>query len=220
MLEVQHLSRAYHSAGRTVQAVRDAALIAAPGEFLSVSGHSGSGKSTLLAMIGGILRPDAGAVRINGNDLWALDEAIRCRLRSATLSFVYQFASLIPTLTAEENVLLPTLFGGSGSFADAGRLLELVGLQDKVKRYPSELSGGEQQRIAVARAFINDPLLILADEPTGDLDEASEQAVMHAFEQYVRDRKACLIMVTHDPVLAARASRRFTMTSGSFQEVP
>lgn len=218
MIDLQNISKTYSGSGQPVTAVASASLSIRQGDFVSIVGHSGSGKSTLLSIIGGILRPDAGTVRVEGRDIWSQTDYERARLRNARFAFVYQFASLIPTLTIEENVLLPTIFGGKATLADAERLLELVGLSTKLHRYPSELSGGEQQRVAVARSFINDPAIILADEPTGDLDEETEAEVMKVFEHLNRNRKTTFIMVTHTSELAARASRRFRMKGGHIEE--
>ncbi len=219
MIKLINLSKTYHGTGQPVKAVQNATVSLRNGEFISIVGHSGSGKSTLLSMVGGILRPDSGTVTIEDKDLWAYNDNERSRLRNEKFAFVYQFASLIPTLTAEENVLLPTIFGGKATLADAERLLELVGLGDKAKRYPSELSGGEQQRVAIARAFINNPSVILADEPTGDLDEETETEVMKVFERINQERKVTIIMVTHNTDLASRASRRFRMKHGEIEEL-
>lgn len=219
MLDVRHISRTYYGAGDPVLAVHDASLQVSAGEFVSITGHSGSGKSTLLAMIGGILAPDSGSVVFQGRDIWSLADDERSRFRGRELSFVFQFPCLIPSLTAEENVLVPTVFGANADVADAEQLLEWVGLQDKLKRYPAELSGGEQQRVAVARAFVNSPLLVLADEPTGNVDEHTERSLMESFLRYVEMRKASIIMVTHDRELAARASKRLTVSRGTLSRV-
>jgi ABC-type lipoprotein export system ATPase subunit len=219
MINLINLTKAYLSTGQPVTAVNSATLTIQRGEFVSIVGHSGSGKSTLLSMIGGILRPDSGTVAIDGTDIWAYRDDLRAKLRNEKFAFVYQFASLIPTLTADENVLLPTIFGGNATLADAERHLALVGLGDKTKRYPSELSGGEQQRVAIARAFINNPSVILGDEPTGDLDEETENEAMKVFERINRERKTTIIMVTHNTDLAARATRRFRMKSGNIEEL-
>jgi putative ABC transport system ATP-binding protein/lipoprotein-releasing system ATP-binding protein len=218
LLEAQHLARTFRVAGRPLPAVHDASLIVRAGESVSIVGHSGSGKSTFLAMAGGILRPGAGRVLLEGDDLWDRDDDERSRLRNARISFVYQFASLMPTLTAEENVLLPKLFGGSASLDDAERMLELVGLSDRLGHYPREMSGGEQQRVAIARALITKPRVILADEPTGDLDEQTESVVMDVLERYVREHQASLIMVTHSRDLAGRAARQCLMKHGLLEE--
>jgi putative ABC transport system ATP-binding protein/lipoprotein-releasing system ATP-binding protein len=214
MIRIDNLSKTYDSGDLPVTAVHKALFSIAAGEFASIVGHSGSGKSSLLAMIGGILRPDAGTVTIGGTDIWSLQDAMLSHFRNRTFGFIYQFPSLIPTLTAEENVLLPTAFGGAADLVDAERLLVLVGLGDKTGRYPSELSGGEQQRVAIARAFINQPAVLLADEPTGNLDEETEADIIGVIERLNREQKTTIIMVTHNTELAAHASRQFRMKHG------
>ncbi len=219
MIELRELSKTYNVSGRIIKAVLPVTLSIKQGEFVSIVGHSGSGKSTLLSLIGGIARPDAGTVSIDGVNIRDYDESKLSRLRNEKFGFVYQFASLIPTLTAAENVLLPSVFGKKKSHEDAARLLELVGLGDKADRYPSELSGGEQQRVAIARAFINSPEIILADEPTGDLDEETETEIMSFFEQINKEKKVTMIMVTHSSELAVRAPRRLRMKNGVIEEL-
>jgi len=218
LLDVRHLARTFSVAGRPLPAVHDASLIVHAGESVSIVGHSGSGKSTFLAMAGGILRPGAGRVLLEGDDLWQRGDDERSRLRNAKVSFVFQFASLMPTLTSEENVLLPTLFGGAASLEDAERMLELVGLSDRLGHYPREMSGGEQQRVAIARALVTKPRVILADEPTGDLDERTESLIMDVLLRYVREHRAALIMVTHSRELAGRAARQCMMKHGLLEE--
>ncbi len=218
MIVIKDLHKTYTGTGHPVQAVNRISAEFRDGDFVSIVGHSGSGKSTFLSMVGGILRPDSGTVVVDDKDIWKYNDTERSQLRNRQFAFVYQFASLIPTLTSEENILLPTIFGGSATASDAARLLEQVGLKDKIGRYPQELSGGEQQRVAIARAFINNPSIILADEPTGDLDEENEAEIMDFFEQANRERKVTIIMVTHNTDLAARASRRFRMKLGSLEE--
>ena len=219
MIEIKDLTKTYRGTGHPVAAVQNAGFSIASGEFASIVGHSGSGKSTLISMIGGILRPDAGTVTVNNENIWTYSDDRLAHLRNAQFAFVYQFASLIPTLTIEENVLLPTIFGGTATLADAERLLEMVGLKDKIKRFPSELSGGEQQRVAIARAFINNPTIVLADEPTGDLDEETEADIIRFFERFNSEKHTTIIMVTHNSDLAARASRRFRMKHGVIEEL-
>jgi len=214
MIELKGLSKTYRIAGKVIKALQPLDLTINQGTFVSVVGHSGSGKSTFLSLIGGIARPDTGTVRIDGADIWEYNDARLSRLRNDKFGFVYQFASLIPTLTAAENVLLPTVFGGKKTAADAIALLKLVGLGDKIDRYPSELSGGEQQRVAIARAFIHDPEIILADEPTGDLDEETEAEIMKFFERINREKNVTMIMVTHSSEIALRAPTRFRMKQG------
>ncbi len=218
MIVIKDLRKTYTGTGHPVEAVNRVSAEIRDGDFVSIVGHSGSGKSTFLSMVGGILRPDAGTVTLDGKDLWAFTDSERSHIRNRKFAFVYQFASLLPTLTTEENVLLPTIFGGSASSTAAIRLLEQVGLKEKIGRYPGELSGGEQQRVAIARAFINDPSIILADEPTGDLDEETEAEIMNFFERANREQKVTIIMVTHNTDLAGRASRRFRMKHGILEE--
>lgn len=219
MIELKGLSKSYTVSGNVIKAVKPIDLTIGSGEFVSIVGHSGSGKSTLLSLIGGIARPDAGTVIVDGKNIREHDDAALSKLRNEKFGFVYQFASLIPTLTASENVLLPTVFGGGKKAADAVRLLQQVGLGDKADRYPSELSGGEQQRVAIARAFIHDPEIILADEPTGDLDEETESEIMSFFERVNRERKVTMIMVTHSSELALRAVTRLRMKQGTLEKL-
>jgi len=219
MIELRGLSKTYTISGKTIKAVQPVDLTIQQGEFVSIVGHSGSGKSTFLSLIGGIARPDTGTVTIDGTDIWEYDDIRLSKLRNEKYGFVYQFASLIPTLTATENVLLPTVFGGKKKAADPVRLLELVGLGDKVDRYPSELSGGEQQRVAIARAFIHEPEVILADEPTGDLDEDTEAEIMAFFEKINREKNVTMIMVTHSSEIALRAPRRLRMKHGVIEKL-
>jgi ABC-type lipoprotein export system ATPase subunit len=219
MIELKGLSKTYTVSGKTIKAVQPVNLKIEQGQFVSIVGHSGSGKSTLLSLIGGIARPDSGSVSVNGTNIWEYDDKSLSKLRNEKYGFVYQFASLIPTLTAAENVLLPTVFGGKKTLADAENLLNLVGLGDKKDRYPSELSGGEQQRVAIARAFIHDPEIILADEPTGDLDEETEAEIMAFFEKINREKNVTMIMVTHSSEIALRAPARLRMKHGELEKL-
>ncbi len=219
MIELKGLSKSYAVSGKTIRAVQPLDLVIQKGEFVSIVGHSGSGKSTFLSLIGGIARPGAGTVNVDGENIWEYDDKRLSRLRNEKFGFVYQFASLIPTLTATENVLLPTVFGGGKTRADAVRLLQLVGLGDKTDRYPSELSGGEQQRVAIARAFIHGPEIILADEPTGDLDEETEAEIMAFFEKITKEKNMTMIMVTHSSEIALRATTRFRMKQGVLERL-
>ncbi len=219
MIELKGLSKTYNISGTIIKAVLPVDLTIRQGEFVSIVGHSGSGKSTFLSLIGGIARPDTGTVLVDGENIWEYNDARLSKLRNAKYGFVYQFSSLIPTLTATENVLLPTVFGEKKSKDDAVALLRLVGLGDKVNRYPSELSGGEQQRVAIARAFINDPKIILADEPTGDLDEETEAEIMAFFERVNKEKNVTMIMVTHSSEIALRAASRFRMKNGVLEKL-
>jgi putative ABC transport system ATP-binding protein/lipoprotein-releasing system ATP-binding protein len=219
MIELAGLSKTYTVSRAPVHAVRTLDLTIPDGQFVSIVGHSGSGKSTLLSMIGGLARPETGTVTIDGVDIWGFDDRSRSRLRNEKFGFIYQFASLLPTLTAAENVLLPTVFGSLRPRAEAVRLLERVGLGDKAGRYPSQLSGGEQQRVAIARAFINEPRIVLADEPTGELDEETEASIMTFLQQVNREGGVTIVMVTHSSELAIRAGRRLRMKDGALEEV-
>jgi len=219
MIELKGLSKTYTISGKVIKAVQPLDLTIQEGDFISIVGHSGSGKSTFLSLIGGIARPDTGTVSLNGANIWGYNDTGLSRLRNDKFGFIYQFASLIPTLNATENVLLPTVFGRKRTADDAVHLLQSVGLGDKIQRYPSELSGGEQQRVAIARAFIHAPEIILADEPTGDLDEETEAEIMAFFEKINREKKVTMIMVTHSSEIALRASNRFRMKQGVLEKL-
>jgi ABC-type lipoprotein export system ATPase subunit len=219
MIELKDLSKTYEVSGKTIKAVHSIDLVIQQGEFVSIVGHSGSGKSTFLSLVGGIARPDTGTVKVDGMNIWDYNDRRLSKLRNEKFGFVYQFASLIPTLTATENVLLPTVFGGSKTTADAENLLQRVGLGDKKDRYPSELSGGEQQRVAIARAFIHAPEIILADEPTGDLDEETESEIMDFFEKINREKNVTMIIVTHSSEIALRAPSRLRMKHGVLEKL-
>jgi len=219
MIELKSISKTYTISGNSIRAVKPLDLTIQKGDFVSVVGHSGSGKSTLLSLIGGIAKPDSGTVIIDGTDIRQYDDVRLSKLRNEKFGFVYQFASLIPTLTASENVLLPTVFGGRKTKTDAVALLREVGLGDKTERYPSELSGGEQQRVAIARAFIHAPEIILADEPTGDLDEETEAEIMSFFQRINRERRVTMVMVTHSSEIAMKAGTRLRMKQGALEKI-
>lgn len=216
MIEVRNLAKNYAVDEQTLKAVDNVSFIAEKGDMISIIGHSGSGKTTLLSLIGGLTKPDAGRVIMNGTDIWSLDDNSRSHFRNQHVSFIYQFSSLIPTLTALENILLPTAFGKfSDSVTDYAReLINIVGLKEKANAYPSHLSGGQQRRIAIARAFITSPAIVLADEPTGDLDEETEREIIRLFQRINQDRKTTFVIVTHNNEIAAQAKRRFRMSSG------
>lgn len=220
MIEVSDIVKGYMIDGQAMKAVDRASFTVQKGEIISIIGHSGSGKTTLLSLIGGLTKPDSGSVRVEGTDIWSLDDDSRSHYRNRNMSFIYQFASLIPTLTALENILLPTAFGNfpGDVAAYAEELLERVGLKEKIRAYPSHLSGGQQRRIAIARAFINNPSLVLADEPTGDLDEETEQDIIRLFRDMNQERKTTFIIVTHNKEIAAQAARQLRMSSGVLSE--
>jgi ABC-type lipoprotein export system ATPase subunit len=219
MIELNNASKIYKSGGEEVRAVDDVSLKIETGEFVSVVGHSGSGKTTLVSLMGGLTRPTSGMVKVDDKEIWKMSNQDLARLRSEKIGFCFQFSSLISTINCLDNVRLPTSFASDhkGNPDHAMRLLELVDLPEKAKAYPSELSGGQQRRIAIARALINEPSIILADEPTGDLDEETEGDVMDLFEE-INIGGVTIVMVTHSHQLAARASRTLHMENGAIVE--
>jgi putative ABC transport system ATP-binding protein/lipoprotein-releasing system ATP-binding protein len=222
-LVAEAVTKTYGVNGTRLRAVDEVSLEIQPGEFVSVIGHSGSGKTTLLSMLGGLSRPSSGRILFDGEDLYALDSDALSRYRCERVGFVFQFASLLPALTARENLLLPTGFRAPRAPADeaearALELLGLVGLADRAGAYPSQLSGGQQRRVAIARAFMNDPAVILADEPTGDLDEETEAEVMRLFHAMNERRGTTFVLVTHDTALARAAGRRLRMHRGVLRD--
>jgi putative ABC transport system ATP-binding protein len=185
------------------------------GRVVAITGASGSGKSTLLGLIAGLDAPSTGQILIDGTDITALDEDALARLRGTRIGFVFQFFHLLPSLTALENVLVPMEIAGvAGAAARARALLDEVGLSERAHHYPSQLSGGEQQRIAIARALSNDPPLLLADEPTGNLDSATGRHVIDLLLSIHRARGTTLVLVTHDPDLAAEADLSIALKDG------
>lgn len=217
-IELNGLWRIYQVGDQPIEAVRGVNLRIDTGEFVSIVGHSGSGKSTLLSMIGGLAKPSRGSVVIDGVDLWSRDDDYRSAVRNKKIGFVFQFASLIPTLTAIDNVVLPYMFNGDGvrfpAYERAQHLLERVGLAEKVDAFPNELSGGQQRRVAIARALVNRPAIILADEPTGDLDEQTEMEVMDMLFKSAREYRAAFLMVTHNRAIAQSADRMLQLRNG------
>lgn len=185
------------------------------GESVAILGASGSGKSTLLGLLAGLDLPSGGSVHIDGEDLFALDEDGRAALRGRVVGFVFQSFQLLPALTALENVMLPLELAGSGSARQqALAVLERVGLGDRLGHYPKYLSGGEQQRVAIARAFATHPKLLLADEPTGNLDSATGTRIIELLFELNREQGTTLVLVTHDADLAARCGRRLLLADG------
>lgn len=216
MIELEQISKRYAARGRQVVALSELTATFRQGEFVVVTGRSGAGKSTLLSLISGLLRPDTGRVRVAGTDLWRLSDAERSLYRCRTMGFIFQFASLLPTLTVLENVLLPNAFLPKGDRAGGDRaeaLLERVGLAGMGDRLPWQLSGGQQKRVAVARALLLQPALILADEPTADLDEETEQDVMDLLLEE-QQRGATVVMATHNRDLLRLATRHLQLAEG------
>lgn len=205
-----------HEYGRTV-ALRGTDLTVHPGETVAVTGPSGCGKSTLLHVAAGIVRPHAGRVRLLGTDLGALDDAARTRLRRERLGIVLQFGQLLPDLSVLDNVALPLLLRGArqaSAAADAERWLKRVGMVAERDAVPAELSGGEEQRVAVARALVGEPAVVLADEPTGSMDTIGGERLLDLLLGAARERGAAVVLVTHDNVVAARADREVRLRDG------
>jgi len=221
LIQCRDLNKSYITDNITVKAVNNVNLSIDKGEFAIILGHSGSGKTTLLSLIGGLTNPDSGEVLINGVENWSQSDEALSDMRNTKIGFIFQFASLIPTLTAIENILLPLTFGRNpkGDYQKAMEILELVGLKDKANSFPSQLSGGQQRRIAIARAFINRPDIILADEPTGDLDVETENEILEIFRQY-NSSGMTFVVVTHNVHLADSQDRvrLFHMRQGIFTE--
>lgn len=221
VIEVKGLTKNYLIDDQVLKAVDNASFQVQKGEIVSIIGHSGSGKTTLLSLVGGLTKPDAGKVIIDGIDIWTMSDADRSGFRNRKMSFIYQFASLIPTLSSLENILLPTAFGSysDATTASAMELLGMVGLADKANSYPSQLSGGQQRRVAIARSFITNPDFVLADEPTGDLDESAEKEIIDLFRSMNREKSITFIIVTHNKDVAALAEKQYRMSNGVLSEI-
>jgi putative ABC transport system ATP-binding protein len=208
IVEIRHLTKSYRRGEQVVPVLTDINFDIPEGEFVALMGPSGSGKSTLLNLIAGIDKPDTGELRVGGVDITALSETELADWRAAHVGFIFQFYNLMPVLTAFENVELPLLLTSLGRAERRERVemtLGLVGLADRMEHYPSELSGGQQQRVAIARAIITDPTLLVADEPTGDLDRHSAGEVLSLMSRLNSEIGKTIIMVTHDPHSAERA---------------
>jgi ABC-type lipoprotein export system ATPase subunit len=215
LLELRGVSKSYGQRQHDVAALADADLDVRNGEFVAVVGPSGSGKSTLLHLAGGLDLADAGTVHLNGRDLARLSLADRATLRRREVAFIFQFFHLVPSLTVAENVELPLILDGRRDRDGSVRaLLDRLGMVHRARHRPAELSGGEMQRTAIARALIAEPQLLLADEPTGNLDSATGELILGVLTQEVARTGVALMMVTHDPGVAARASRVVHMRDG------
>ena len=215
MLHCQSLSRTYRSGGREIVVLKDITFSLAPGGFLAILGPSGSGKTTLLGLLAGLDRPSSGEVYLDGQSLARLNEDQRARLRAEKIGFVFQSFQLIPTLTAQENVQVPLeLSGAPNAAARARELLGRVGLSGREHHYPTQLSGGEQQRVALARGFSIGPKVLFADEPTGNLDAGTGATIIDLMVELNRDLGTTLLLVTHDLDLAARAHRTIRLADG------
>ena len=215
MISVRALSMRLASGGREVNVLTDVSLDVPAGQFLAIAGPSGSGKSTLLGLIAGLDQPTAGRIEVAGVDVTALDEDGLARFRRDHVGYVFQSFHLLPTLTAQENVAVPLeLAGDAGAAGRAAALLAEVGLAERAHHYPVQLSGGEQQRVAVARAMARRPALLLADEPTGNLDSATGKQIIELLVGLNRRLGSTLVLVTHDAALAAHADRVVTLRDG------
>lgn len=218
VLEVENLTKKYPSGNRSLTVLDGVSFQIEQGSATAIVGPSGSGKSTLLGLAAGLDRPSSGRVVLNGKDLNPLSEEQLAELRNQHVGFVFQNFQLIPTLTALENVMVPLeLRGGNHSREKAEELLSRVGLGDRLHHYPSQLSGGEQQRVSLARAFVNRPLILFADEPTGNLDGETSGAVAELLFQLNRDEGTTLVVVTHNLELASKTERVITLRSGSIE---
>jgi putative ABC transport system ATP-binding protein len=222
-VELRKVSKSYREAEVERAVLRDVSVTIASGEIAVLLGRSGSGKSTLLNVIAGIDRPSAGTVLVDGTDLTALDEQARTRFRRRHIGFVFQFFNLIPLLTVEENLLLPLELNGRADPAGVARaraLLERVGLGGRGDSFPDRLSGGEQQRVAIARALVHEPALVLADEPTGNLDAETAAGVLELLDTLAREAGRTVLMVTHSREVVGVADRIFTIQRGALVERP
>ncbi|CAG1013835.1 MAG: ABC transporter ATP-binding protein [Anaerolinea sp.] len=217
VLRTHNLVKDLPLSGEVVHAVRSVNLEIYRGERVAVIGPSGSGKSTLLGLMGGLDAPTSGTVEIDGVDITRLSEARLTEIRNEKIGFVFQFFNLVPTLTALENVMLPLEFARRQQFNPRQRareLLDLLGLKDRLNHRPSQLSGGQQQRVAIARALANNPPLLMADEPTGNLDTESGKMVLMALEKVQAEMGTTVIVVTHDPQIASQMERIFRIVDG------
>ena len=218
MIELLDVSRTVTSGASPLTILHPTTLRIERGHAVAIVGPSGSGKSTLLGLIAGLDAPTTGRILLDGVDITALGEDALARLRGEKVGIVFQFFHLIPTLTALENVLVPMeIAGASGALARARALIADVGLSDRATHYPSQLSGGEQQRVAIARALANDPPILLADEPTGNLDSATGAQIIDLLVSINRGRGRTLVLVTHDPGLAARTDQTIALKDGRVQ---
>ena len=215
ILNVSDLCKIYGKGENEFLALNNISFKVKKGEFIAIVGKSGSGKSTLLHLLGGLDKPDRGNVIINNQDIYKMSDKELTVFRRKYIGFVYQFYNLIPALTVKENILLPALFDGRKiSDKKLEELVKKLGLINKMDAYPNDLSGGQQQRVAIGRALINHPKIILADEPTGNLDTRSTKHIVKLLEYYNKKYRQTIIMVTHDLSLAKRASRIITMRDG------
>jgi len=217
MVALQNVKRTFVMGSREVHALKDVSMTVPPGVLATIQGPSGSGKTTLLNIIGAMDVPDSGTVKVAGQELGRLTDESLTEFRRTNVGFVFQFFNLIPSLNAVENVLVPAMFQAEPPVDRAMQLLERVGLSDRWDHRPAQLSGGERQRLAVARALINGPALVLADEPTGNLDNETGAGILRLFEDLVREGQTVMV-VTHDGEVAGRGSKRYILRDGAMSE--
>ncbi|NJN83797.1 MAG: ABC transporter ATP-binding protein [Caldilineaceae bacterium] len=215
ILEAHHLTKTYAIDGRSISVLNDVSMTVSPGEFVVIQGASGSGKSTLISLLSGLDRPTSGRVCIAGEDITDRSEDQLAPLRNRTFGFVFQSFHLVPSLNALENVMFPAeLTGDPKAEQKATALLERVGLADRMHNFPHQLSGGEKQRVAICRALVNEPQILFADEPTGNLDSKNSDAILALLAMLHRERATTLLLVTHSPEVAAMAGRTVTLVDG------
>lgn len=217
VIECKEVFKEYQDANTRIKVLMGISIAVQPGEQIAIMGRSGSGKTTLLQMLGGLDSPTAGEIWMNGHNLHTLPEHRLEKIRNQTMGFIYQMHHLLPEFTALENVAMPLLIGNVEPYIAEGRakeLLKQVGLKHRLLHRPSELSGGERQRVAIARALVNNPDCVLADEPTGNLDDENALQVLEVMQSLNRTRKTSLIIVTHDPELAAKMDRSYILHGG------
>ncbi len=213
-LRAEKVRRTYHVGGTAIEVLRGVDLTVARGERIFLCGPSGAGKTTLLYVLGGLERPDGGEVLLEGKSVYGQSDAKQATLRNTDIGYIFQNYLLLPELTALENVCLPALIGGRKAKARAAELLEKVGLSPRLHHLPAQLSGGEQQRVAIARSLINDPSIVFADEPTGNLDSKTGTDVMNLLLSVVADEGKTLMVVTHDTRLAGQGDRMLVLRDG------
>jgi putative ABC transport system ATP-binding protein len=217
MIEVKNVTKSYHRDRIEIPVLRDLSIQVPEGEFLALMGPSGSGKTTLLNLIAGIDRPDRGEVLVGGTDIGTMGESDLAKWRSSHVGFIFQFYNLLPVLTAFENVELPLLLTRLSKGERKARVdlaLKLVGLAERMSHYPKQLSGGQEQRVAIARAIVTDPTVLVADEPTGDLDKVSAGEIMELLERLNKEFGKTIVMVTHDPRAASKAHKVMNLDKG------
>ena len=215
ILTVNNLTKTYGKGDTTVTALGGVNFSVEKGEFVAIVGASGSGKSTLMHLIGGVDRPTSGSVIVDGNDIYRLNESELAIFRRRNIGLIYQFYNLIPTLTAEENIMLPRLLDNRKPDDEKlSAIVTTIGLTDRVSHLPNELSGGQQQRVSIGRALINDPAIILADEPTGNLDSKSSREIIELLKLANKRYNQTLIIITHDEKVALQADRIITISDG------